>query len=201
MEPVRRNFLYEDVLPRVALIGWPLAVLGLIFRFMLLRGGSVLLMVGIGTLAYVYFLRAFEPAKLDFDQPDFDYEPVATSDSNFMLNEVAPKMQGIAIAVTLIGTLFKLLFWKGAMSILLAGTVSLTIVLAIQLYADKMLREALLFAALGAIMLSIPTDDLVREIYRDDQALVEKMLYQQHHPHDRTAAQEVSRLLQLRGRR
>jgi hypothetical protein len=161
----------------------------------------MLLQVGLSTLAIVYYLRAFEPVELEEEQLGLGDELVAPTGINFLLNAVSPKVQGIATATVLLGTLFKLLFWKGALPLLLAGTLALAIVLAMQLYAGRLARQALLFAGLGAIMLSIPTDDLVRKLYRDDPALVEKMLYQQHHPHDRAAAQEVSRLLQLRGRR
>lgn len=198
MEPARGNFLYDDVLPRVMQISWPLAMLGVIFRFMLLQGGSMLLMVGIGTLAVVYYLRAFAPSA--FTNEDFytSYEPVPNSPANFLLHAVAPKVQGIATAVCLIGILFKLLVWTGATMLLVIGVLCLAIVLAIHVFNSLLSNELLLFLAIGSTMLLIPTDDIIRRFYRDDPYLVEKMIFQHHHPHDRAAQTEVLRLLHAR---
>jgi hypothetical protein len=66
------------------------------------------------------------------------------------------------------------------------------------LFFNKLSREALLFTALGSILLLIPTDDIASQFYRDDPSLVEKMIFQQQHPHNRAAKAEVLRLLQAR---
>jgi hypothetical protein len=83
-------------------------------------------MVGLGTLAVVYYLNSFAPiAPNTVDDFSTGYEPVPASQANFLLDAVGPKIQGIATAVSLIGILFKLLFWTGATNMLLVGTLCL----------------------------------------------------------------------------
>ncbi len=42
-------------------------------------------------------------------------------------------------------------------------------------------------AVLGGLMLSISSENLMRRLYRDDPQLVEAIVYQIYHPHDRAA--------------
>ena len=51
---------------------------------------------------------------------------------------------------------------------------------------------------LGALAWAVPTETMVRQFYRDDSVLVEKMIYQHQHPGDKAATAEVLRLLHAR---
>lgn len=194
---VKRNFLYDEVLPRVAGISWLVAGLGILFRYFLLRGSTILLMVGLGNLAVVYFLRAFQPVVDDYTPTSsLDYQPVSESPG------LLPKFQYIASSLTLIGILFKLLFWSGSAVLLSVGVTTVVLTLSLESAAGRLVvGPILLIAGLGMATWAIPTETFVQTFYRDDPALVEKMLFQQHHPNDKAATAEVSRLLHARHNR
>jgi len=201
--PPKPNFLYDLVLPKVEWIGWPLAVLGLGLHWAGLSGGPIVLLISLSTLALLFFLRAYEPiASGDILAINTSYVPVVQpSDVDFFLVAIAPKVQNIAGAVTLIGILFKLLFWKGSAALLLVGVSALVPVAVWQLATKRLRWRVAVVTALGLATWLVPTETLVRQFYRDDPALVAKMLYQAQHPHDRAAAQEVRRLMQARYQR
>ncbi|MDJ0366967.1 hypothetical protein QMK33_17590 [Hymenobacter sp. H14-R3] len=198
MKAVTGNFLYDAVLPRIEQICWPIAGLGLVYRYCLLRGNDTMLMVALGTLATVYFLRAFEPSdELAETGPplNFNYEPVVTTPN------LLQQFQGISSGGPLMGILFKLLFWEGAtMSLLLSVPIVVTVV-AWRLANGSLTRPAIVIAGLRISAWAYPTEIMVRQFYRDDPDLVEKTLYQVQHPNDRAATAEVHRLLQKRRKR
>lgn len=194
--PNQKNFLFDTVLPIVERISWPLAVLGFGLRYFQLAGGSILLMIGLANLAIVYHLGSFAPVSTTPEaQQPFAYEPVSTSHTEPFTTIVLKKIGGIASAVTLIGILFKLLFWNGSASMLLVGTLSLAAVVVMQLTSNKLSRRVVLIACLGAITWAIPTDTFVQQFYRNDPELVEAMRYHLQHPKDRVVAEKVRQLL------
>lgn len=199
------NFLYDGVLPRVERFGWVLALTGLVSKYYLFAKADTLLMVGIGTLAVVYFLQAYAPNPTTLVTPNLEEDSVflkqtTTSPPSF-LAFVATKVIGIGSAPTLLGILFKLLFWKGATSMLLVGIFSLLIALILLASTGQFSRKGLIIATLGIGSLLIPTETLVRQFYRDDPALVEKMIVQLYHPSDKAATAEVQRLVRARRNR
>jgi type IV secretory pathway TrbD component len=84
---------------------------------------------------------------------------------------------------------------------LLMGVPILLVTTSLKWAAGQVARPILIIAALGLFIWAVPTEPLVRTFYRDDPALVEKMIYQQQHPGDKAAAAEVQRLLQARHNR
>jgi hypothetical protein len=202
----QQNFLYDIVLPRVEQVSLLVAVLGLALKYLLLPAGNMLLMVGIGTLAVVYSLQVYSPNSNTFttapiEEPGNSVEYTGAVEQPPFLAVVADKVVGIGAAVTLIGLLFSLLFWKGGHNLLLVGSGSLVLALVLLANIGQFSRKGFVIAVLGVGMLLTSTEALVRIFYRDDPALVEKMIYQQQHPDDKAAAAEVQRLLQVRHNR
>jgi hypothetical protein len=195
--PAKGNFLYDKVLPRVELINWLVVGAGLILRCCFLRsGGNTLLMVGLGGLAIVYFLRAFEPSATNVTA-DFTFTD-ATSTlplGDGFTSLLARQLLAFGSALTFLGILFKLLFWTGSAVMLPAGIGLLLLVIAWQSSVGSLARQTVLIAGLGIIAWTIPTDALARYLFRDDPVLAEKLVFQHNHPHDQTAAQEVKQLM------
>jgi hypothetical protein len=190
------NFLYDEVLPRVERLHWLAVGIGLVFRYLLLRGSSTLLMVGLGGLATVYFLWAFAP-ETEETGPDLlvNYSPVSESPNSLRI------FQYIASALTLIGILFKLLFWKDQAALLSIGISVLLVTISLRWAAGRLAHSSIVIGSFGLLTWLVPTETLVRQFYRDDPALMEKMLFQHRHPDDKAAAAEVQRLLQARHNR
>jgi hypothetical protein len=194
--PVQKNILFNTVLPFVERISWPLAVLGFGLRSFQLSGGSILLMIGLANLAIVHHLGSFVPVSTTPQSPQsFAYEPVSAFPTESFASLALSKIGGIASAVTLIGILFKLLFWNGSASMLLVGVLSLAAVAVIQLTSNKLSRRVIIIACLGTIVWVIPNDTFVQQFYRNDLELTEAMRYHLHHPKDRVVAEKVRQLL------
>lgn len=196
MAEARKNLLYDKVLPRVERLCWLLAAVGLAACYSPLRGGSTLLIIGLGGLAGVYFLRAFEP-EIDESGPELAvaYAPVSESLG------LRRKFQHIAGALTLVGILFKLLLWKGQGELLLAGVPFLVVTISLQWASGQFVRSILFVAAIGLLTWAIPVETFIHLFHRDDPALVEKMIFQHRHPNDKAAADEVRHLLAARRHR
>jgi hypothetical protein len=192
-----KSFLFDSLLPRVEWLAWLLASAGIVLAWFAVPRANVFLVLGFHTLAVVYFLDAFAPRAKAIANSTY-YEEENTQNKSFLIERVVPQIQAQAMAFTSIGILFKLLFWAGANAFLLTGTLALGIVVAVQLYTNRLSRKVLLIASLGAIIAYIPSDELVRQFYRHDPVLTEKMLYHLHHPEDRAAAEEVERLPRVR---
>ena len=197
MADVTGNFLYDNVLPRVERIGWPVTAIGLLMKYCLVsKGEDQLLMVGLSTVAIVYFLRAFAPETEELGPELYiDYTPTAEQVT------LLRKFQYIASALTLVGILFKLLFWEGQAELLSVGVIILIVTTSLKWAAGRLTRPLLLIAALGLVTWVVPTATLVRQFYRDDPALVEKMIFQHQHPRDKAARAEIARLLAARRNR
>jgi hypothetical protein len=197
MAETTRNFLYDDVLPRVERIGWAVAVIGLLMKYFLFsKGEDQLLMVGLSTVAIVYFLRAFAP-ETEESGPDIYSVYVPISEQVTLLR----KFQYIASALTLLGILLKFLFWEGQAELLSVGVIILLVTISLKWASGQLTRSFLLIAALGLVTWVVPTDTLARQFYRDDPALVEKMIFHHYHPGDKAATNEMWRLLNARRNR
>ncbi|WP_151088005.1 hypothetical protein [Hymenobacter baengnokdamensis] len=194
----KQHPLLDNILPRAELVSCILTVLGLGLKYLLFPTGNTLLLVGLVTLATVQYLRAFAPVAGVDESLGFDYVPVNSPSQQAFTHLLLPKIKGIASAVTLIGILFKLLLWKGAAIMLLTGVPALALIIAIQLATGTLPRLDACITALGIIVWLVPADTFIQQFYRDDPTLVDKMIYQQHHPKDPAAAAEVVRLLHAR---
>jgi gliding motility-associated protein GldL len=95
---VKKNFLYDDVMPKVYGIGAAVVIIGALFKILHWKGADVMLMVGLGTEAVIFFLSAFQPHQAETDwslvYPELGegYDP-STNDNRF--REKAPQPNGL----------------------------------------------------------------------------------------------------------
>ncbi|GAA4045700.1 hypothetical protein GCM10022409_34750 [Hymenobacter glaciei] len=189
----QKSFLYDVMLPKPELIYSFLSVLAAVLLWSHMRAGKTLSLVGVGGLAIVYYLKAFEPRKLldevNFPQQYFSTDnsfPVTTSQS-FFLDTLAPKVMYISGATVLIGMLFKLMFWKGGVMMLLIGVSLLAVFIFVSALNQRINRRVFVVAVLGGLLLSMPEETLIRQLHSDDPQLIELMITHLHHPQDRAA--------------
>ncbi|MGI4834976.1 MAG: gliding motility protein GldL [Janthinobacterium lividum] len=89
------NFLYDQVMPKVYGIGAAVVIIGALFKILHWKGADVMLMVGLGTEAVIFFLSAFQPHSADTDwalvYPELSegYDP-STNDNRFRDKSPAP---------------------------------------------------------------------------------------------------------------
>ncbi len=197
-----KNFLYDTLLPKVERIGWLLTVLGLWLHCTVGHPINKMLLVGLLTLVVVYFLSAFAPVA---NPDDFTNQPYRTTDSalekSFLLDVLLPKIQGLAMVVTLVGVLFKVSFLPNSVALLQVGVSILLVATVTQLAVGSLVRRAAVVLIPGITAWATPVETLVRQSYRHNPALLEKALYALKHPESRAAAEEVRRLRRVeRGR-
>jgi len=61
------NFFYDSVMPKIYGIGAAVVIIGALFKILHLDGADIMLMVGLGTEAVIFFLSAFQPNPKDVD--------------------------------------------------------------------------------------------------------------------------------------
>jgi len=92
---VKKNFLYDDVMPKVYGIGAAVVIIGALFKILHWKGADIMLMVGLGTEAVIFFLSAFQPHQAETDwalvYPELSegYDP-STNDNRFREKTPAP---------------------------------------------------------------------------------------------------------------
>ncbi|UOQ71375.1 hypothetical protein [Hymenobacter cellulosilyticus] len=182
----------EKVLVVLEKVAWPFALFGFIGKWNLLDGADGLLLLGLTNLSLVYLVRAFLP-----DEPVGDgvaeYTGISTSpEPTFWQEVMSPKILGISSALVFVGIEFKAKAWDGGTYMLLAGTGTVVLVILLQALQQRLSQRALLTAVLGASMLYVTPETLVRQFHQDDPVLVEKMLHQLAHPQDKAAAAAVT---------
>ena len=195
-----RNFLYDTVLPKVEVLSALMAAAGLALKLALKPGGDVLLLVGLGTLATVYFLSAYQPLKPTAgDLPgNVSFNSEIDAGRSFLAEAIAPKLAGLGASVSLLGALFKLLSWNGAAVMLLVGVVTLGLAALLLASAGRLPRKYLLVLVFGASIWAIPAEALIQQFHRNDLALTQLLLFRLHHPHDRAANEAVRQYLRTR---
>ena len=197
------NFLYDAVLPKVALMSWLVLGSGLLIRCFLLKpGGNALLLTGLEGLAVVYFLRAFEPSKTAIST-DYAIGTVTSisSASNGLISVLSRQAVAFGSAIIFLGIAFKLQFWEGAAIMLPVGIGTLLLAIAWQSSVGILTRQTVLVIGLGLLAWAIHSDALARQLFRDDPFLVEKLLFQQQHPHNKAAAKEARQLVEFWNKR
>lgn len=205
---LKKNFLYDVVLPIIEKVAWLLSALGLAAKYNLVSAGNFMLLIGLTSLGIVYFLSAYKPVSMPTattDEPYFEPTSSQNQQSNFsstpetpsfLVNSICPKLIGIGGAVVLIGTLFKLMIWNGSVNMLMVGTGTVLIAVLLMALNQRLDRRAVVLMVLGSIMLYVPSETLIHQFHSDDPVLVEKMIYQLHHPRDPAASQAVQQHLQ-----
>ena len=190
----QKSFLYDILLPKLELLYGLVGVLGGILSWNHWGRGETLVIFGLGGLAVVYFMKAFEPQKvvdeINFPQQyfsDFGNQFPATNNPSFFLDTLAPKVIYLSSASTLVGVLFKLMFWDGGNTMLIATVPLLVFFVIAWALSQRINRRAVLVAVIGGLMLSVSSETLMRRLYRDDPQLVEAIVNQINHPNDRAA--------------
>lgn len=197
--PVQKNFLFDVLLPRVEWLAWLLASAGVALAYFSYPRANIFIFLGFSTLAAVYFLSSFAPsARARAWAYQIDYKQVIPEEKSFLTHALIPHIQGKAMAITLIGIQFKLLFLPGYGTLLLVGLSIMATIAAIQLATNSLSRKLLIIIALGVTVAYVPLDSLVRQFYQHGPALAEKMIYHLQHPKDEAAAEEVRRLQKAR---
>ena len=189
----KQHFLFDVLLPKVEVAAWVLSIAGFIAKWNLISLGNPMLIVGLGSLAYVYLLSAFrlETILNPFDSSMPDYN----APRSFYIDALLPKNAWIGGAVVWVGTLFRLMAWSGANQMLIVGTGVVLIAVVIRALNQRMNRHALLVGVVGIIMLYVPAETWVRQFHNDDPVLVRKMVYQLEHPRDPAARDSVQQYL------
>lgn len=194
MPEPQKSFLYDIMLPKLELMYCLLCVLAAVLLWSQISAGKILSIIGLGGLAVVYYLKAFEPRKsldeVNFSQQYFstDASFSVTTSQSFFLDTLAPKVMYISGATVLVGILFKLMFWNGSANMLLAGVPILVFFVLAWALNQRINRRAIVVAVLGSLLLFMPEETLVRQLHSDDPRLIELMINQLHHPHDRAAS-------------
>ena len=63
----QKSFLYDTLMPKIYGIGAAVVIVGALFKIEHWNGADIMLMVGLGTEAVIFFLSAFQPAPHDHD--------------------------------------------------------------------------------------------------------------------------------------
>ena len=58
----KRSFLYDTLMPKIYGIGAAVVIVGALFKIQHWEGASIMLIIGLGTEAVIFFLSAFQPA-------------------------------------------------------------------------------------------------------------------------------------------
>ncbi|WP_375416261.1 gliding motility protein GldL [uncultured Hymenobacter sp.] len=61
------NFLYDTLMPKIYGIGAAVVIIGALFKILHWKGADIMLMVGLGTEAVIFFLSAFQPNPKEHD--------------------------------------------------------------------------------------------------------------------------------------
>ena len=112
---------FKSFMNKLAIIGATATMVGLLLRFLGLKGGSPALIVGISVLSVVAFmLGSIFPC------------PHSIEDDNYVggmqpIWKFAMTLTGWSLAVLLMGLLFTLMHWPGGMRMLIIGGGSLVV--------------------------------------------------------------------------
>ena len=63
----KSNFLYDSLMPKIYGIGAAVVIIGALFKILHWKGADIMLMIGLGTEAVIFFLSAFQPQYKDHD--------------------------------------------------------------------------------------------------------------------------------------
>jgi gliding motility-associated protein GldL len=63
----KSNFFYDSVMPKIYGIGAAVVIIGALFKILHLDGADLMLIVGLGTEAVIFFLSAFQPNPTEVD--------------------------------------------------------------------------------------------------------------------------------------
>src|SRR6476646_2281970 len=62
-----KSFLYESLMPKIYGLGAAVVIVGALFKIEHWNGADIMLIVGLGTEAVIFFLSAFQPQHKEHD--------------------------------------------------------------------------------------------------------------------------------------
>ncbi|WP_445717365.1 hypothetical protein [Flavobacterium sp.] len=163
-------------------------IISLIFKLMHWPGGSPLMVLSLLILAFCYFPFGF----------------YFFSDKNFKTQNIGISVVfGWLLSISLIGILFKLMFWPGYGPMLLIGTLTAVPLIGVAIllftkssdvlknyYKNLLIRTAVIFL-LSLLCFLLPNSVLINYYYSNEPELKELYLKQQENPEDETVQKEI----------
>ncbi|SHI33946.1 protein involved in gliding motility GldL [Hymenobacter daecheongensis DSM 21074] len=86
------SFMYDVLMPKIYGIGAAVVIIGALFKILHWKGADIMLMVGLGTEAVIFFLSAFQPTAKEHDwslvYPELSegYDPSTSSSNSLAAN-------------------------------------------------------------------------------------------------------------------
>lgn len=163
-------------------------IIALIFKILHWPGGSMLLILSLMGLCFCYFPLGF----VFFKTKGMKSEKVGVS-----------IVFGWLLTVSIIGILFKLMYWPGAAFMLIVGTMTsffLSIVAYVLLnkseenfknYHKNLLIRTVVLGVMSFLLLITPTASIIRVINSDDPILAELFIKQIENPEDESINDEI----------
>ncbi len=161
----KQNFsalLAKVILPKVELIAAVITIIGFLFNRLNQPGASEMVMIGLSTLAGVFFITAFMiPAAIEKA-----HQQETSKTFIDLLILIVWKVMHISLAVATIGLLFYLLHLEGFSQMMLIGTMTLVIALLLSGFLilqrnenlaifKAVISKALMMAIIGSYILYI----------------------------------------------
>jgi len=137
-----------------------MSLAGFGFKLLHLPGASVMLTVGLSSLAMCYFVVGLPLTFLRRGKSEEELE----AEKNF-LKGIGGKLTGYSLAIALIGILFKIQLYPSSEIMLLAGTISLAIIGAFAFmqfnetksaYLRHLLTKVVIIGSIAALLYAIP---------------------------------------------
>jgi hypothetical protein len=150
-----------------------ISMIAIVLNFLLVPGGSVLTIVSLSFLATIYFYFSFALFNNIRFRNVFKKESYKNISSQKMIGSIGA---GVALSLTAIGVLFKLLSWPGASVNLMAGLLGLMIVATIATikfsnnksnYYLPIFKRITLFGVLGFVLPLTPRSTFIDLKYRN----------------------------------
>ncbi len=150
-----------------------ISIIAIALNFFLVPGGSVLTVFSLSFLATIYFYFGFALFNTIRLRNIFKKESYKDIASQRIIGAIGA---GVALSITTLGVLFKLLSWPGATVNLIAGLLGIIIVLiigTIKYFNNKsdfyltIFKRAGLFGGLGLVLLLTPKSTFIDIKYRN----------------------------------
>lgn len=164
------------------------ALIALAFNLLFIPGGNVLTVLLLSSLAVLYMYLSFAlfndiSLKAIFKRESYKGKSIKRI--------VGAVLSGLALAVTIIGILFKVQAWPGASVMVGFGTAALSISLVVGVlryarsksgYYTRIFKRIAIYGGLGFILMLLPDDSWLALKYRNHPHYVEAVKNARAHP-------------------
>ena len=163
-------------------------IISLLFKLMHWPGGNILMVLSLLILALCYFPFGF----------------YFFSDKNFKTQNIGISIVfGWMLSISIIGILFKLMFWPGYSPMLIIGATVAVLLAAVAVilfarsidllknYYKSLLIRTVVVLVLSLVCLLMPNSVLINHYYSNEPELKELYLKQQENPQDESIQKEI----------